>query len=172
MVKKVFILLACLGFIATPLLRGHDDCNEQVKSQIQIHPDHPWRPPFGLDRIGQPLRVTANITAGHRLLREYSLVGYLKGKEVDRQLLHLRYKTPYFTDTASFQTYPPEFALYAKCTFRGQPIQLLRQVVQQPVIEADAIARPDRVINPVDLGTVLFPSDWLLLAKVSDFRWK
>lgn len=172
MVKKVFILLACLGFIATPLLRGHDDCNEQVKGQIQIHPDHPWRPPFGLDRIGQPFRVRVNITADHRPLREYSLVGYLKGKEVDRQLLHLQYKAPYFADTASLKIYPAEIALYAKCTFQGQPIQLLRQAVQLPVIEADAIAWPDRVINPVDPGTVLFPSDWLLLAKVSDFRWK
>ncbi len=30
--------------------------------------------------------------------------------------------------------------------------------------QADAIARPDHIIHPVDLGTILVPSDWLLLA--------
>ena len=38
-----------------------------------------------------------------------------------------------------------------------------RQTIQLPEVEADAIARPDTVINPVDLGTILVPSGWLLL---------
>jgi hypothetical protein len=61
----------------------------------QAEPGHPWRPPFGLDRIGQPL-------------------------------------APGVEPTAPF--------------------------------EADAVAQADRVINPVDLGTILVPADWLLLA--------
>jgi len=32
-----------------------------------------------------------------------------------------------------------------------------------PPFEADAAARPDEVINPVDLGAILVPQDWLLL---------
>jgi hypothetical protein len=36
--------------------------------------------------------------------------------------------------------------------------------VRWPEIEAEAIARPDRQINPVDLGTILVPHNWLLLA--------
>ncbi len=52
-------------------------------------PPHPWRPPFGLDRVG-----TGQQTTG---------------------------------------------------------------------IEADAIAKPDEIINPVDLGTIFVPHDWLLL---------
>nr|MBC8373119.1 hypothetical protein [Planctomycetota bacterium] len=39
-----------------------------------------------------------------------------------------------------------------------------RQRVEPPPVEADAIAAPDRVINPVDLGAVLVPADHLLLA--------
>ena len=31
-------------------------------------------------------------------------------------------------------------------------------------MEADAVARPDQVVNPVDLGTILVPAGWLLLA--------
>ncbi len=35
--------------------------------------------------------------------------------------------------------------------------------IEVPEFEADAIARPDDVVNPVDLGTILVPSGWLLL---------
>ncbi|MBN1420218.1 MAG: hypothetical protein JXP34_15670 [Planctomycetes bacterium] len=35
---------------------------------------------------------------------------------------------------------------------------------ESAAFEADAIARPDRIIHPVDLGTILVPSDWLILA--------
>jgi hypothetical protein len=31
--------------------------------------------------------------------------------------------------------------------------------------EADAVAAPDEVVNPVDLGTILVPADWLLFAE-------
>ena len=34
---------------------------------------------------------------------------------------------------------------------------------QETGIEADATARPDSIVNPVDLGTILVPHDWLLL---------
>ncbi|MDD5708714.1 MAG: hypothetical protein PHR35_22600, partial [Kiritimatiellae bacterium] len=45
-------------------------------------------------------------------------------------------------------------------------VELARQAVtlDRPPFEAEAVARPDKVINPVDLGTILPPADWLLLA--------
>jgi hypothetical protein len=36
--------------------------------------------------------------------------------------------------------------------------------VKLPAFEAEAVARPEKVVNPVDLGTILPPADWLLLA--------
>jgi hypothetical protein len=39
----------------------------------------------------------------------------------------------------------------------------VERVGQGTGFEAEAIARPDEVVNPVDLGTVLVPSGWLLL---------
>jgi len=65
-------------------------------TSARSEPDsHPWRPPFGLDRIG---KTSLKSETGH-------MIGF----------------------------------------------------------EADAIASPDEVINPVDLGTILVPGDWLLL---------
>ena len=37
-----------------------------------------------------------------------------------------------------------------------------------PPFEADAVARPDHVWNPVDLGAILVPKDWLLLEGSQD----
>lgn len=39
----------------------------------------------------------------------------------------------------------------------------MRQKVQVPDLVAEAIAKPDKVVNPVDLGLILPPYDWLLL---------
>ncbi|MBI4604795.1 MAG: hypothetical protein HY721_22765 [Planctomycetes bacterium] len=76
-------------------LPGHASGQGQPAVQALAENGHPWRPPFGLDRIGQPL-------------------------------------------AADHEAAPP--------------------------FEAEAIARPDAVIHPVDLGTILPPAGWLLLA--------
>jgi hypothetical protein len=44
------------------------------------------------------------------------------------------------------------------------PVELARQEVILPSLEAEAVARPEKVINPVDLNAILVPADWLLLA--------
>ena len=41
---------------------------------------------------------------------------------------------------------------------------MARAQVKPPAFEAEAVARPDVVIHPVDLGTIFVPADWLLLA--------
>jgi hypothetical protein len=161
-----FLLIACFLMVSpSALVAQQDDCSEQVEAHVREDAGHPWRPPFGLERIGRPFTAVVEISSKRGPLREYSLVAYRDGKEVDRQLLHLGFNDPYYTDTVSFEKYPTEVALFAKCTFRGEPVELLRRKIDVPAIEADAAAYPDHVTNPVDLGTVLFPADWLLLAK-------
>ena len=46
---------------------------------------------------------------------------------------------------------------------RKSPSSWLAKRIHFPEFEAEAIARPDVIINPVDLGTILVPSGWLLL---------
>ena len=84
----VALVVLCLQ-IASPSFAGEG--HDGAAGQIRVEAAHPWRPPFGLDRIGQPS-------------------------------------------------------------------------AEEMPFEADAVARPDRVINPVDLGAILAPADWLLLA--------
>ena len=44
-----------------------------------------------------------------------------------------------------------------------KPVELAREAVRLADFEAESIARPDKIINPVDLGAILVPSGWLLL---------
>ncbi len=130
--------------------------------QIRVDPGHPWRPPFGLARVGRPLAVVVEIAADQQPRPEYRLVGYAGEKVIGRSALALTGKAPYAC-RASFDPWPTELVLIATLP-DGAAKELARLAVRPPPIEADAIARPDRIINPVDLGAILVPSDWLLLA--------
>jgi hypothetical protein len=63
-----------------------EPCREDVKASIRIDAGHPWRPPFGLERVGKPLDVAVDIdvvgnspSGSHSLTCEYFLVGYRAG---------------------------------------------------------------------------------------------
>lgn len=161
----MFILRCILVLsVASLAAQQRDGCDEKVTPRIQVDAGHPWRPPFGLERIGRPLAVQVELVSEHSPLREYFLAGYRHGKETERRLLNvMRGKSP-FADTAELTSFPDEVALFARCRFEGRMVELARQPAKRPDFEADAIARPDHLINPVDLGTILVPHDWLLLA--------
>lgn len=124
---------------------------------------HLWRPPFGLDRVGKPITAVVEVHAEQRPIREFYLTSLRDGHSLERHVLNLSGAKTIFSDSTMFQTYPDELVLSAKCRFQGEETELLRYPVKLPDFEADASARPDMQINPVDLGTILVPSDWLLL---------
>ncbi len=165
--QRVGLLLLLTSLYSLPLL-GLDPCDETVTAQIRLETQHPWRPPFGVDRVGQPLTAVVEVVSENRPYREYWLTAFLDGKEIDRQVFNLsgHYasgKSPY-AGSASFAVYPDELVLFAKCKFQGDPVEVSRIKVPIRALEAEAVVRPDTVINPVDLGTILPPNDWLLLA--------
>lgn len=144
------------------------DCDEEVMLKLQVGSDHPWRPPFGLNRVGASPVAQMVLTADKVPLREYYVVAYRRGREVERQRLRLRRDTKrdtsLFFGNAPLASVPEEVALYARCAGNGKMEELLRQPTTWPGFQAEAQARPDRRINPVDLGAILVPHDWLLLA--------
>ena len=167
------LLFVLLFSIQCQLGLALSDCDdEKVTAQIRLDSQHPWRPPFGLERVGQPLTAVVEVTAEERPHREYWLAALVGGREVEQQSFHLsggsagaspsRSEAPY-TGRATFAIFPDELALFAKCRFQGEPTEIARYRVPPALFEADAIAQPESRINPVDLGTVLVPNDWLLL---------
>ena len=165
--QRVFLLLLSAP-TCSPLLLAADRCDEKVTAQIRLESQHPWRPPFGLERVGQPITAVVEVASEQRPYREYGLAAFVEGKEVERQLLNLAGhlasgKSPY-TAKAKFTVYPDELVLFAKCRFQGEEAEVGRTKLPPAQFEAEAIAKPDVVVNPVDLGTVLVPNDWLLLS--------
>lgn len=165
-----------LTFVPRPLpAQQLTGCAEQVFPLIRVDSGHPWRPPFGLDRVGGPVAVHVELTAPQPPSRQYSIVAYRDGRELSRESLSLQQnpaegqakrlikgQPPYFA-TVRFNSLPAEVALYARCPEDGRVQEIKRQSVSWPEIEAEAIVRADHQINPVDLGTILVPHDWLLL---------
>lgn len=155
-------LLVLLG--AAPQLEAQLACEEKVTPSIRIDPGHPWRPPFGLDRVGRALTAVVDLGSATRPLREYYLAGFRDGHELERHVLNLTQGKDSFNATVSLASHPDQLLLSAKCRYQGETTELMRYPVKLPDLEADAIAKPEKVINPVDLGMILPPADWLLLA--------
>ena len=157
---RILVSLGLALLCATAIAVGEGP--SPLKAQLQIESGHSWRPPFGLDRVGRPFEAVVTIAGKLPPAGEFVLVGYRDGKEVSRQGLALSEKSPVVR--TSLEAWPAEVALLVKSTTGGPFVELARQKVAWPVFEADAVAQPDRIINPVDLGTILVPADWLLLA--------
>lgn len=159
------VIVALLGAMVLTFLpdaRAAEGRAAASEARIRIDRGHPWRPPFGLDRIGQPLSAVVELDAGGQPPPEVAVVAYLRGKEIARTALTLTGQAP-ATGRATFDPWPTELVLVAKPA-QGAAVELARQTVEPVPFEAAAIARPDRLIHPVDLGAILVPSDWLILA--------
>ena len=130
------------------------------QARLRVEELHAWRPPYGVERVGRS-RVAAVEFTGERPAGEFALSACRGGKVLERQAVVVPDKAP-FVARAAFQVYDfDEIVLESGAA--AAPAELARERVTLPPFEADAVARPDRVINPVDLGAILVPSDWLLL---------
>jgi Concanavalin A-like lectin/glucanases superfamily len=131
-------------------------------TSFQFDPGHPWRPPFGVERVGLT-PVIVQFASDTRPAPEHWLAAYCEGKEVERKALDVSGNSP-FTARVTFATSPApeELVLLAKDK-DGKAIERARWKVERPAFEADAEAAADPVINPVDLGAILPPADWLVL---------
>lgn len=163
-------------------------CSEAADAQISVDTGHPWRPPFGIDRVGAPPVVNVALKAAGPLHGEYHIISYDGGSMRARVPLSFRRDGkldlekllklsregssssikkvvdtgPYFANV-QLDSVPAEVALEVRCA-PGEPRELIRQSVAWPALQADAVARPVQQINPVDLGAILVPHDRLLLA--------
>ena len=138
-------------------------------TSFQFDPGHPWRPPFGVERVGLT-PVIVQFASDTRPAPEHWLAAYREGKEVERKALDLSGNSP-FTTRVTFATSPApeELVLLAKDK-DGKAIERARWKVERPAFEADAEAAADPVMNPVDLGAILPPADWLVLGPEQQAR--
>ena len=93
------------GLMAGALLSalGADPPEAKGAARIRIDRGHLWRPPFGLERVGQPLTAIVEIFSDRPASTEYSLAGYLNGEVVGRHVLVPAGNAPH-TNRVSFVT--------------------------------------------------------------------
>ena len=89
---------------------------------------HPWRPPFGLQRVGRPLMATVEISTPPASTTEYTLVARRGGQELSRCVLNLTGQSP-STCQVSLNPWPTEIVLVAKPA-QGAAVELARQTVR------------------------------------------
>ena len=148
-----------------------------VAAELDVDLGHPWRPPFGVERVGEPLSVHVKLNGGQSVeLREYELIAYRDGKEIERHNLTFQQHPAtrvqkidpagkgFFFGNVQLASIPDELGLEVACIAQDRFEEVVRRRIDWPDFEADAVARPNRQINPVDLGAILVPHDWLLLA--------
>jgi len=155
-----FALCAGLAVLLNgPLARALDQPPEGFT--IQLEAPHPWRPPFRLDRVGRP--VTVRIASkGVPPAGQFLLVEHQEGREAIEQEV-------VFPAQAPFEVLREVDAATSRAELAFQPkdadrvVRVAEAAIARLPLEADATARPETAVNPVDLGTILVPADWLLL---------
>ena len=137
---------------------------EKVPFRIIVDTGHPWRPPFGIDRVGAPLEAHVELATKPESDRTFFVAAYRNEREVESHPLRFTGEKNSYWATTKLESISDEIRLLTQDSSGRSPEELLRQPVKVPDVEADAVARPDHRINPVDLGAIMVPENWLLLA--------
>src|SRR5262245_6530835 len=94
LVLKLALAGACQCAAALPSAIGGDAVRSAPEYRIHLDTPHPWRPPFGLDRIGQP--ITAVVDSSARPDRaSYVLAAFSNGIETRRYVVKFSAAPPF-----------------------------------------------------------------------------
>ena len=104
--------------------------------QIRLDAGHPWRPPFGLERVGRPIAVV--VEAGARPDPANCMItAFLKGKEGASYPVRFPAEGPRSARVTLEK--PADLLVLSSDPKPGEkPVELARQAIQLPEFEADA----------------------------------
>jgi hypothetical protein len=164
LLRPFAVLLAVILCWSTVL--AVETATSPVRVRLTVEPGHRWTPPFGLGRVGRPLEAVVEIPDGAKLPHQCLIVQYRDGKEIGRQSVAFmeNARPRAFFGRVVLDGWPTEVALLTKADPQSPLLEVARAAVKPPAFEAEAVARAVTPLNPVDLGTILVPADWLLLA--------
>lgn len=111
-----------------------------------------------MDRVGQPTRIFVEPGVALKPGEEAWLIGYQGGREALRDRLRFAGRSPVVKEME------PLIDRVVLLTGEGQTWRETASLaVERNGFEAGAEACPEAPINPIDLGAVFPPADWLLL---------
>ncbi|WP_129777440.1 hypothetical protein [Peristeroidobacter soli] len=155
---------------------GVKGCESVTSSNLTVDHGHRWRPPFGLDLVGSPLVAHVEISSEQPTSAKYYFTIFHDDRPLKRQALELSVNPSDYAGFSSFLaeasrgkrfahvSLPPaatSVVLESHCNERTEILQ--RREITRPELEADAVAHPLHLANPVDLGTILPPYKELLM---------
>jgi hypothetical protein len=159
--SKLVLAFAIAPLIAGWTVHGGDERPSGQRVQIHLDPGHPWRPPFGLEKIGRPVALVLE-SPTRPPSSTCRLTAFAGGKETSRSAVSFPHVPPY--KARVLLTSQAELVVLSSVPRAGEePAELARQAILIEPLEADAVARAENPVNPVDLGTILVPSGWLLV---------
>ena len=162
-------LMACLFtgilFWTARAQPGQDTpASDAARSGVQSAPvltvdmGHPWRPPFGLGRVGQPTRIVIEPPDKIDNEDQTLLVGYREGVAVLREQIEFSAEFP------AIREMDPSIDRVVLLAGSGETWrEIASQIIPGREFEAEAIACLETPINPIDLGAVFPRYDWLVL---------
>ena len=146
---------------------------EPASVNLTVESGHPWTPPFGLDRVGRPLEAVVEVPGGAVPGDIYVVSGYRDERETSRREVRFIDEKLNFLTTKSEPRYrfgrvilddwPGEVVLWRRQEGEAEWSEVARTEVCPPPFEVEAQAQARESINPVDLGAILPPANWLLL---------
>jgi len=154
-------VVTAIAFTATAVAQPAAAAADVSPFEIRVAPNHPWLQPYGLERIDGPVTVTVTRNGSPLDAQGFHLDSFRAGKIIQRHVIQFPLQAPLVV-RKQVHSWPDEVVLRPA----GSPAregEIVRQRVQPPAFEADAMARPDSTIHPVDLGVILFPENRLLL---------
>lgn len=159
--QTIFVLAAAAASVgvASGAFGEPEQADSRHASLLKVDAGHPWRPPFGLDRVGQPTRIVVEPPGELNKGDEILLVGYREGREVSREQIEFSAQSPVVREID-----PAINRVVVLVGAREVWREVASQAVERKEFEADAEAGLETPINPIDLGTVFPPSDWLVLS--------
>ena len=152
------VVLVCWIAGTVSSVSGANADAAKLPARIGVDPGHLWRPPFGLDRVGQPTRISVAPEVGLKPGEEALLIGYQGGREALHDRLHFTGRSPLVKEM------DPLIDRVVLLTGEDQTWREAASLaIERNGFEAGAEASAEAPSNPIDLGAVFPPADWLLL---------
>lgn len=128
--------------------------------RIEYQVPSPWRPPFGLDRPGAPSNV--RIVVPDPIEKAAYILETSSGADAALSMTYTAEQLSKSMIVVPLPAYVDKARLTVVKDGAHVPISEIK--IDRPALEAAADAFPESTINPIDLGTVLPPKGWLVLA--------
>ncbi len=140
----IALFFTCLLAVSTSEASADDQTDRQPAFKITLDPGHPWRPPFGLERIGRAVQVVVE-ARDRPEAANYFVTSFLKGKQGPSYPVCFSAESPWFA-RVTLEHDADELALERDRKPPEKPVELARQVIRASGIRrgSNRSARPDR----------------------------